>query len=291
MAGRSRWLVGSSRTSTLTPRACSSASAARVRSPGERVAAGRSTWSAVRPNFASRVRTSAVGQSGTSRGEGVEQLLGAEEPAARLVDLADLHRRAQGRRPLVQRHPAEQRRQQRRLAGPVRAGDGEPVAPVDLQVDRTEREVAPAHDRAAQGGHDRAGARRRGDLQPQLPLLARLLDDLQALDPPVGLLGLGALLLRGRPVVRLDVLVAVGGLLDRVADALGHPVALHPRPRLERGLRVGVLLVLLAGVPPGDLPLGQVGLVAAVVAPGPAAGRGRAPPPASRCGPGTRGRG
>ncbi len=35
MAGRSRWLVGSSRTSRLTPLACNNASAALVRSPGE----------------------------------------------------------------------------------------------------------------------------------------------------------------------------------------------------------------------------------------------------------------
>ena len=48
------------------PRACSRASAARVRSPGESVSAGRRTWSAVSPNLASRVRTSGVGQSGTS---------------------------------------------------------------------------------------------------------------------------------------------------------------------------------------------------------------------------------
>ena len=39
MAGRSRWLVGSSRTSRFTPRAWSRASAARVRSPGERTRA------------------------------------------------------------------------------------------------------------------------------------------------------------------------------------------------------------------------------------------------------------
>ena len=111
----------------------------------------------------------------------------------------------------------------------------------------------------------RAGPRRRGDLQPQLPLLARLLDHLEPLDPPVGLLGLGRLLLRRRAVLGLDVLVAVLRLLDRVADALGHPVALHAGPRLEPRLRVGVLVVLLARVPPGDVPLHQVGVVAAVV--------------------------
>ena len=66
-------------------------------------------------------------------------------------------------------------------------------------------------------------------------------------------------------VLGLDVLVAVLRLLDRVADALGHPVALHAGPRLEPGLGVGVLLVLLARVPAGHVPLHQVGVVAAVV--------------------------
>ena len=149
----------------------------------------------------------------------------------------------------------------------------EPLAPViaTRSPQSTCRSTGPSvnaaapDDGAAQGGDDRAGAGRGGDLHPQLPLLARLLDDVEPLDPPVGLPGLGGLLLRRRPVVRLDVLVAVLGLLDRVADALGHPVALHPGPRLEPRLRVGVLLVLLAGVPPGDLPLVQVGVVAAAV--------------------------
>ena len=58
MAGRSRWLVGSSRTSRLTPRCWSRASAARVRSPGESESHGRVTCSPPSPNFASSVRAS-----------------------------------------------------------------------------------------------------------------------------------------------------------------------------------------------------------------------------------------
>src|SRR3712207_7004216 len=46
-----------------------------------------------------------------------------QEQPARLVDLADPHRGAEGRRPLVERHPAQQGAQQRRLARPVRTGD------------------------------------------------------------------------------------------------------------------------------------------------------------------------
>ena len=60
IAARSRWFVGSSSTSRLAPRAISSARSARVRSPGDRDDTGRSTSSAPRPNFASRVRVSAT---------------------------------------------------------------------------------------------------------------------------------------------------------------------------------------------------------------------------------------
>ena len=62
IAGRSRWLVGSSRTSRFTPRCWSNASAARVRSPGESVAQARATCSPPSPNLASRVLAS-VGSS------------------------------------------------------------------------------------------------------------------------------------------------------------------------------------------------------------------------------------
>src|SRR5215470_15854189 len=55
MAGRSRWLVGSSRIRQVEPRAWNRARPARVRSPGDSVPAGRSTTSAPIRNLASRV--------------------------------------------------------------------------------------------------------------------------------------------------------------------------------------------------------------------------------------------
>ena len=58
IASRSRWFVGSSRTSVFAPCAASSASVARVRSPGESERAGRVTSSAKSANFASSVRAS-----------------------------------------------------------------------------------------------------------------------------------------------------------------------------------------------------------------------------------------
>ena len=58
MAGRSRWLVGSSSTRQFVPVAISSASAARVRSPGDSSPAARATWPAPSPNLASSDRAS-----------------------------------------------------------------------------------------------------------------------------------------------------------------------------------------------------------------------------------------
>ena len=60
IAGRSRWLVGSSSTSRLAPLAIRSANDALVRSPGDKVPAPRWTCSAPRPNLASKVRASAI---------------------------------------------------------------------------------------------------------------------------------------------------------------------------------------------------------------------------------------
>src|SRR4051812_22988485 len=59
IASRSRWFVGSSRTRQLTPVAENRARPARVRSPGERRGAGRTTSSGPSENFASSVRASA----------------------------------------------------------------------------------------------------------------------------------------------------------------------------------------------------------------------------------------
>src|SRR3954469_25944570 len=111
IAGRSRWLAGSSRTRTLTPRAWSRASSARVRSPGDSVAAARRAcsggvaWGQRRrraqdvvggePDLGQEradVRRRPVGNLG---GEGVQELLGTEEAAAGLLDLTDLHGRSE----------------------------------------------------------------------------------------------------------------------------------------------------------------------------------------------------
>ncbi len=99
----------------------------------------------------------------------------------------------------------------------------------------------------------------------QHPLLARLGDLVEPGDPRLHLPHLAGLLLGRLDARGATVLVVVGALLHRVAHALGRPLALRARPRLEVGLGAGIRLVRLARVPAGDLALLEVGLVAAVV--------------------------
>ena len=199
--------------------------------------------------------------------EGVQQWLAAQEQAACLVHLADDHAGAQRRVPRIERYPPEQRLQQGRLAGTVRAGDRDPVRPVDLQVNRPQGEGAAADDGAAHRGDDRSRPRRRGDLHPQVPFLARLLDSLQALDEPLGLPGLRRLLL-GRLGAELPPdLVVVGLLAPGVLDALLHPGPLGMGPILQGRDRAGVLFVLRAGVPSRHVPFVQICRIASAVGP------------------------
>ncbi len=171
--------------------------------------------------------------------------------------------------PLIRRDAPQQQAQQRRLPRPVGSGDRDAVAVVESRVDGAEREAAPAHDGSAGPGHDVAGARRGGDRQLQDPLLAGLVDHLEALDHPVGLGGLRGLFLAGPSGVGADVLVPLHaaslGLAHRGLGALVHPGALHPRACLQCAAAPGVVLVGLARVAPPDGALLEVGVVAAAV--------------------------
>ena len=114
-------------------------------------------------------------------------------------------------------------------------------------------------------GHHLARRRRSGDGEPQLPLLAGLVDLVQPLDHLLGAPGLAGQLLAGGDVVVADELVLLGLVRPGGARALVGPGPLRPRPFGERADGVGVLLVPLAGVGPGPLPFLQVGVVAAAV--------------------------
>ena len=127
-----------------------------------------------------------------------------------------------------------------------------------------EREVATFDDDAVEAGDDIAGAAGRGDRQAQLPRLARLVDDVEALHRP---------LRAGRPAgellglvdpERADVLVrlVVRRPLD-LGQALLRPLPLALRPAGERAPLGVVLLEPLPRRPPRRLPLVEVGLPAA----------------------------
>ena len=121
------------------------------------------------------MRTLGGRQLGHRRPERVQQRLVAEEQPARLVDLADHHARAERRacpsssgiRPSSAASSVD-------LPEPFAPGDRHPVGPVDLQVDRPEREVAAAHHRAAQRRPRprRPGARRRSPSAAPTPCAA-----------------------------------------------------------------------------------------------------------------------
>ena len=97
IAGRSRWFVGSSSTRQLTPRAESSASDARVRSPGESESAGAGHVVGGEAELREQ-RPRLVLQQPARRFEAGEERVGALERGARLVELARRSRPARGAR-------------------------------------------------------------------------------------------------------------------------------------------------------------------------------------------------
>jgi hypothetical protein len=128
-----------------------------------------------------QVRTSAVGQSGTSAREGVGERRVALERRARLVDLADHDARAELTSPTSAGCA--------RAAAPSSVDLPAPLGPVTATRSRTSscRSTGPSvnvrGDRGgARHGDDVAGSRRCGDRELQLPLLARLVDHVQPLE-------------------------------------------------------------------------------------------------------------
>src|SRR5262249_50822448 len=67
----------------------------------------------------------------------------------------------------------------RGLACAVGADDADLLTPADLHTHRPERERAPSHDGAVETGDDRARPGCGRNSEPQLPLLPRLLDDVE----------------------------------------------------------------------------------------------------------------
>ena len=147
-----------------------------------------------------------------------------------LVDFADGDSGSERGRALVRAEPAQQNRQQRRLAGAVGPGDQNAITPVDLRRDRSEREPGSPDECSAQHRHDGSATGSRGDLHPQFPLLAGLFHHLEAFDTALCLTSFRGLFL-GRFGARLaGDLVVVGGLASRIAYPRLHPVPLHLCP-------------------------------------------------------------
>ena len=163
--------------------------------------------------------------------ERVQERFGAGEAAARLVELAEHDSRPDVARSCGQRHLAEQRVEDRRLATSVRAGQRDALAPVEAEVERAEPEAPPFDDRLLEPRHDLAASVRGRERNVQLPRLVRLLDGLHALE-----------LLRVRllHVLRLLLLaaLAVAALLP-LAHARG--LLLDAAPLLDRALPARVL--------------------------------------------------
>ena len=90
--------------------------------------------------------------------EAVEQRARAVEGRAGLVELAEDDRRPDPARAARERQPAEQRVDQRRLAGAVRPDDREPLAEAELEVERAEAERPALDDRAGELGDQAAAA-------------------------------------------------------------------------------------------------------------------------------------
>ena len=227
IAGRSRWFVGSSSTRQLTPRAESSASDARVRSPGESESAGRVTWSAPRPNLASSERTSFVHEP-ARRLEAREQRLGSRRT-----------RRAPGRARRRRRPGRDERRRRRAAAARARRRAASSCRCRCCRGSRPARRsgsrdrsgpsvnVAAVHDRAGEARDHRAAARRGRDLHAEVPALPRLVDRvrLEPFERPVGDLGLGRDVLAAVAAEVADELVGLAALRD-LGLALHRPLPL-----------------------------------------------------------------
>ena len=110
------------------------------------------TWSAPRPNFASRVRASASSRPVAARKPSTS-VRSAAKRAPDLVDLADDDAAAEPGPPGGQRQPAEQRGEQRRLAAPFGPTTASRSPQPTCEVDRSQPEPAALDHRAVQPGH------------------------------------------------------------------------------------------------------------------------------------------
>src|SRR5262249_53097862 len=153
---------------------------------------------------------------------------------------------AETRTALVGPLTAEQQPQQCRLSCPVWTGDTDTLAGVDLQRHGAQDEITLPHNDIVECRNDGARPRRGSDGEFECPLLTGFDDFLEACDPALHLTHLLRLLLAGLGGRASSVLVVVGRLAHRIADALTRPFPLRACACHEIGLLLGELVVLFA---------------------------------------------
>ncbi len=128
-----------------------------MRSPGESVAHERETWSAPSPNFASSVRAS-TGGSPVARMNASRSGSSDVVRATLLGDHARDGAATERARPRRERQLAEQRPEERRLAGSVPAGHRDPLTGLHLDVERADGRRPARDERAVESSRWRGDA-------------------------------------------------------------------------------------------------------------------------------------
>ena len=156
-----------------------------MRSPGDKAAPDLSTSVGTEPELREQ-RASFLRQQPGRGSERVQHGLGGREPGPRLVQLAhdDAGTHPPGAR--RERHSAEQRAEERRLAGAVRPEDRDALGPSDLEVEGTETERAALDHGAVEPEHHCAAPGCGRELEVELPPLPRLVHDLEPFERAVG---------------------------------------------------------------------------------------------------------
>jgi hypothetical protein len=157
---------------------------ARVRSPGESEDAGRVTLGAAERELREQ-RSGFAGRELHAVDEELDQRSLGVEPGAVLLELAEADAGPDEAPAARKRQGADERSNQSRFSGAVRADDREAVAVSKLEVDRPEPEAVPLDDRLLEARDDIA-ASPRSERELEAPGRPRLLHLLEPLEPLLG---------------------------------------------------------------------------------------------------------
>ena len=155
-----------------------------------------------------------------SLGEALEEAGLAQEAGAALLERAEDHPGADEATPDIRLDQPLEQPEESGLPRAVRADDGHPISPPDLEIHGTEPEGPAFENDPVEPGDDVTAPARLGDVEAELPAFPGLRDGVQALQSPLGRPGLGGDLLTRGDAVRLDVLVLFFGIGLRLAGPL-----------------------------------------------------------------------